>query len=161
MLEASVADAVSSSGESMLNAISSAFADELKYYLLIGVAMFSSARDTVYCILSAFKGITAGICCACVMRAIRSGAFAHANALLGCPLLIVLSVAGILLLCLCCSVSHGFSKRTVYPPRLRFLLKRKDTYSYLLSFFAICGAALIIILLKYGNLHLLISPKGM
>ncbi len=161
VLEGNVVSTVLNSQTFNIHILASSFAEELKYLLFVLVATFCLNRNTLFCLISAYKGMSAGICSACLMRAIKLGNIVARFEILGCLFFVILSVAGICILCYTCTLSMFYSKNIIYPPKIKYLLKRKDTFVYLLNFFALCGASLVIILLKHGNLFLLIFPKGL
>lgn len=160
-LEEKITDILSENRFISFRNISLSFSQELKYMFFGLVASFCTQRHILFCFTSAFKGMVTGLGCGVIMRSVKLGHIDASYEVFACFVFVVLSVASISLLCYFFSESMIFSKRLVYPPKIKIILKRKDTYSYLITFFAICGAILLVIILKQGDLFFMISPKGM
>ena len=144
-----------------LSSVASSFTQEIKFIFFAFIAAFCIYRHSLFCILSAYKGISSGICTSCFLRIVKNGIIDARFEIFGCLMFTVLSVAAVCLLCLFCTHSIIYSKKLIYPVKIQSTLKRKDTVTYILDTFAFCGAVLVIILLKHGNLLFTVSSKGM
>lgn len=142
------------------SATASTFADEVKYPLFIFVAVFTARRNLLFISLLSYKGFMTGAGLTCVMRAVKQGIYDTVSPSLLCFVYSAVSVSLLGLLCYFCVESIWFSKKLIYPPKLRTVAKRRDTVRYIFIFFAVCGALLLITIIKHGNLLLMISPKG-
>lgn len=161
LLENNVVSSVISARSFDIFTLSASFADELKYLLFIFVTTFCVKRLPFFCLVSAYKGFTSGVCSAIFLRAVKIGAVIVRFKSFGCMLFIVFWVANLCILCYTCASAMIYSKSIIYPPKFKSLLKRKDTIKFLFNFLALCGASFLIILLKHGNLFMLISTKGL
>ena len=161
LLEHNVVSSVLNARSFELFSVASSFAGELKYLFFIFVSTFCTKRSPLFCLASAYKGLSVGLCSAILLRAVKLGNVVARFKVFGCVGFVVLSVANICLLCYTCTLAIIYSKNIIYPPKIKSLLKRKDTLYFLLSFLALSGASFLIILLKHGNLFLLVSSKGL
>ena len=161
LLENNVVSSVLSASEFEISTISSSFFEELKYLIFVFITTFSIKRTYFFSLAVAYKGISAGLCSAIFLRAVRLGALAVRFKVFGSLAFTLLSVANICLLCYTCTLAMIYSKNIIYPPKLKSLLNRKDTFIFLINFLTLCGAGFLIILLNHGNLFLLISSKGL
>lgn len=161
LLENNVVSSVLSARNFEINTISSSFWKELKYLFFIFLTTFSIKRTYFFALASAYKGVSAGVCSAIFLRAVKIGSLSLNFKYFGCVAFVIVSVANICLLCYTCSQAMIYSKNIIYPPKIKSLLKRKDTLIFLINFLALIGASFLIILLNHGNLFLTVSPKGM
>lgn len=161
LLENNVLSSVSEASSFEISMISASFLGELKYLFFIFITTFSINRAYFFAFATAYKGISAGLCSAALLRAVKFGSLAARFKIFGSVAFVIVSVANICLLCYTCSQAMIYSKSIIYPPKIKSLFKRKDTLLFLLNFLAVIGASFLIVLLNYGNLFLLISPKGM
>ncbi len=161
LLENNVVSSVLTARSFDVLSVSSSFLGELKYLFFILVTTFCTKRNTLFCLASAYKGFSVGLCSATLIRAVKLGNIVAHFKIFGCVGFVVLSVANICLLCYTCTLAMLYSKSIMYPPKIKSLIKRNDLLYFLLNFLALCGASFLIILLKHGNLFLLISSKGL
>ncbi|MBE6717771.1 MAG: hypothetical protein E7574_00745 [Ruminococcaceae bacterium] len=140
-----------------LSDIIPSFLCEAKYVIFILFASFTKYREILFPFFVSFKGFVVGISVACLMRSIKYGNLDASYGFLCCSVFVILSVCLILVICWLCATSSIYSNRLIYPLRLNLIIKRKDTYNFLLDFLAVCGALLIIVFLKIGNFSLMIS----
>ena len=160
-LESALSSSLQSFGAFRLSNVTASFGSELFYLAFILFATLTVYRPYLYCCAVAYKGILAGLFGAVFMRVMKGGPTETRFEIPGCMIFSALTALTLCLLCWLCAEGSLFSRHIIYPPKLKYLLKRKDTYSFLSVFLAICGAVLIIIILKQGDLFLMLSPKGM
>lgn len=161
LLENNVVSSVLNARSFEISTISASYLGELKFLFFIFITTFSTQRAYFFALASAYRGISAGVCSAIFLRAVKLGSIAVRFKTFGCAGFVIVSVANICLLCYTCSQAMIYSKSIIYPPKIKSLLKRKDTLNFLINFLALIGASFLIILLNHGNLFLLISPKGL
>lgn len=137
------------------------FIGELKLPLFIFVAAFTNKRLPLHCMAVSCNGFTNGLCSACFMRVLKDGFLTARYEVLTAFCFTVLQVCTLILLCIFGTYAIVFSKKTLFPIRFGILLKQKSTYRFLTDILALCGILLVIIILKHGNLTLMISSKGM
>ncbi len=139
-----------------LSAIVSSFLGETKYFFFALIATFTLHRHLIFTCLVSYKGFLTGTCSACLIRTVKYGNINAKYEVVGCLISVLLAVAVLCILCLFCSYSLIYSKKLVYPLRFKSLIKRKDTYLFLINFFSVCGAVFILVLFKHGNLNFMI-----
>ncbi len=161
LFETNVVTSVLSAQGFEISTISSSFFEELKYLFFIFITTFSIKRTYFFSLVSAYKGISAGLCSALLLRAVKFGTIVMRFKIIGSIGFVIISVANICLLCYTCSQAMVYSKNIIYPTKIKSVLKRKDTLKFLINFLALVGASFLIILLNHGNLFLTVSPKGM
>lgn len=156
-----VTDTVYGCSSFTISSVIASFTQETKFVLFAFIATFCIHRHSIFFVLNAYKGISSGICTSCFLRIVKNGIINARFEVFGCFIFTALSVASVCLLCLYCAHSIIYSKKLMYPVKLKSTLKRKDTIAYIFDTLAFSGAVLIIILLKHGNLLVTVSSKGM
>lgn len=151
---------ISSNTQITFSSLASTFAREVKYIIFIFAAVFTAKRHFLFISLLSFKGFLTGAGIACFMRELKCGVYNTVSAPLVCFVYTVISVSALCVLIYFCGESLWFSKKLIYPPKFKSVVKRKDSITYLFLFFALCGVLLLITIIKHGNLMLMISPKG-
>jgi len=150
-------DGIKDSAFFSLTNIIPVFLAEMKYVLFIIFASFTKHRGYIFPALVSFKGFVIGISVACLMRSIKFGNVDVEYEFLFCSVFVILSVCLISVICWLSATSLLYTDRLIFPLKINLIIKRKDTYAYLLDILAVCGALFIIVLLKIGNFKFMIS----
>ncbi len=134
-----------------------AFLGEMKYFLFVLIALFSNYRYKFLILLVSYRAFLFGISSACLMRCVKMGSLYINYSFIYCFLFVFLIVALICTIIYACCEALLFSSKIIYPIRPKAIVKRKDTYMFLLNFAAICGVVAIVIFLIIGIIYLMIS----
>ena len=137
------------------------FMGEMKLPLFILAGAFTSKRLPLHCLAVSYSGFAKGLCSACFMSLLKEGVLTARYEVLTAFCFTLLQVCTVGLFCFIGAHTIMFSKKTLFPLRFGILLKQKSTYRFLIDILALCGILLVIIILKHGNLTLMISSKGM
>ena len=143
--------------EYTFSSVAFALSKVLKYYLFALISLFSSYKERYMVGLLAFRGLFIGITSACLMRGAKSGSIYINHGFLSTFIFILLSVMHICILAYACVRATAYSKRLVYPIQPINVIKRKDTYLFLLDYASFAGIAIIIELFIMGNYLLMVS----
>ena len=133
------------------------FLEEAKFVIFILCASFTKYRELIFPFLVSYKGFINGIGVCCLMRAIKYGRIQTDYSFIYSTIFVILSVCLISVICWTCVICLDYSRHLIYPLRFNLLIKRKDTYSFLLDILAICGILFIIVFLKIGNFSFMVS----
>lgn len=135
----------------------SSYFDEIKLLLFAFLSCFSIHRSKLFIGVCAFKGITSGIGCGLFLRTLPYFEHSEWLSFLSAIIFVTSTVGCVLFLIYFCVKGSLFSKRVIYPIKFLPFLKRKDTRLFILDLLAFCGALIVILLLKIGNLFIIIS----
>lgn len=136
--------------------IASAFAKEIKYIFFALASTFTAHKQKLFPLLIAYRSLLNGSCSSCLIKEIKLGTIKVDNEIFGCFIFIVSTVGALSILCLLCASSLKYSEKLIYPAKLTTILKRKDTYLFLLDFLSCCGAVLLLIIIKQWSLYLML-----
>ena len=140
-----------------LSVFISSFFSEIKYLFFAFISCFSFHRYKLFIALNSYRGLLSGFGCALFLRTEILDAQFGRITFLSAFTFIAVCVSYVIILCVYCSECLLFSRKIIYPIKLSVFFKRRDTYSFIFSFLAFCGAVLIITFIKIGNMFFIIS----
>lgn len=132
----------------------SLFLFEFKFIALAVCLAFCSYRHYAMIVLCSVKGFLSGFGCSLLLRFLENSVKTQPIIALCSIGYILCTIIGILALCFFSSNCLNFSKRFIFPLKIKILFKRKDTYSFVFEILCFIGIMISLTVVKLVTLML-------